>query len=123
MTNLKLKCGAEGCSFETPEVDAAIAWGLLQYHRQDSHAPVGAGGGGGVGAQGARQASGKSSKKPDRPTLDMDTTEGEWGIFEDSWARYKRMTGLEDMDTIRDCLLYTSPSPRDRTRSRMPSSA
>ena len=25
--------------------------------------------------------------------------------------------------TNRDCLLYTSPSPRDRTRSRMPSSA
>ena len=24
---------------------------------------------------------------------------------------------------ILDCLLYTSPSPRDRTRSRMPSSA
>ena len=24
---------------------------------------------------------------------------------------------------FRDCLLYTSPSPRDRTRSRMPSSA
>ena len=26
-------------------------------------------------------------------------------------------------DSIRGCLLYTSPSPRDRTRSRMPSSA
>ena len=26
-------------------------------------------------------------------------------------------------EIIRDCLLYTSPSPRDRTRSRMPSSA
>ena len=25
--------------------------------------------------------------------------------------------------TLRICLLYTSPSPRDRTRSRMPSSA
>ena len=25
--------------------------------------------------------------------------------------------------TINTCLLYTSPSPRDRTRSRMPSSA
>ena len=25
--------------------------------------------------------------------------------------------------TPEDCLLYTSPSPRDRTRSRMPSSA
>ena len=24
---------------------------------------------------------------------------------------------------VYDCLLYTSPSPRDRTRSRMPSSA
>ena len=27
------------------------------------------------------------------------------------------------LDGIWDCLLYTSPSPRDRTRSRMPSSA
>ena len=30
-------------------------------------------------------------------------------------------TGLLDLAT--NCLLYTSPSPRDRTRSRMPSSA
>ena len=29
----------------------------------------------------------------------------------------------DDMQTERGCLLYTSPSPRDRTRSRMPSSA
>ena len=29
----------------------------------------------------------------------------------------------EDLNTLYDCLLYTSPSPRDRTRSRMPSSA
>ena len=28
-----------------------------------------------------------------------------------------------DADLYKDCLLYTSPSPRDRTRSRMPSSA
>jgi len=27
------------------------------------------------------------------------------------------------VDRIYGCLLYTSPSPRDRTRSRMPSSA
>ena len=27
------------------------------------------------------------------------------------------------MDVYANCLLYTSPSPRDRTRSRMPSSA
>ena len=30
----------------------------------------------------------------------------------------KILLGVSD-----DCLLYTSPSPRDRTRSRMPSSA
>ena len=27
------------------------------------------------------------------------------------------------LTALSDCLLYTSPSPRDRTRSRMPSSA
>ena len=30
---------------------------------------------------------------------------------------------FDDADDFRTCLLYTSPSPRDRTRSRMPSSA
>ena len=30
---------------------------------------------------------------------------------------------LEDKEQNEGCLLYTSPSPRDRTRSRMPSSA
>ena len=52
--------------------------------------------------------------------------------------RKKGMKILEEMDLLKssdkpisrdfmahiiDCLLYTSPSPRDRTRSRMPSSA
>ena len=31
--------------------------------------------------------------------------------------------GFEQMDYVLDCLLYTSPSPRDRQKSRMPSSA
>ena len=30
---------------------------------------------------------------------------------------------VQDRETTIACLLYTSPSPRDRTRSRMPSSA
>ena len=30
---------------------------------------------------------------------------------------------LPEFDKDKICLLYTSPSPRDRTRSRMPSSA
>ena len=34
-----------------------------------------------------------------------------------------RLRGTRDGLTSLGCLLYTSPSPRDRTRSRMPSSA
>ena len=30
---------------------------------------------------------------------------------------------LTNFNVLQPCLLYTSPSPRDRTRSRMPSSA
>ena len=36
----------------------------------------------------------------------------------------ENMLRNEDGKSVtKDCLLYTSPSPRDRTRSRMPSSA
>ena len=35
----------------------------------------------------------------------------------------ERKTALDFAASIRDCLLYTSPSPRDATLSRMPSSA
>jgi len=57
-------------------------------------------------------------------------TEGEvyYGEIEKAYRFAKR--DLESMDNIetwvsdsKTCLLYTSPSPRDRTRSRMPSSA
>ena len=37
----------------------------------------------------------------------------------DDFAR----TALTNIERYMGCLLYTSPSPRDRTRSRMPSSA
>ena len=36
-------------------------------------------------------------------------------------AKHGNSTSPLDVDKL--CLLYTSPSPRDRTRSRMPSSA
>ena len=39
---------------------------------------------------------------------------GSWEVFDDTGTVH---------DTYDTCLLYTSPSPRDRTRSRMPSSA
>jgi len=37
--------------------------------------------------------------------------------------KFRWCTDVLRINPIRNCLLYTSPSPRDRTRSRMPSSA
>ena len=39
------------------------------------------------------------------------------------WINHLRDNGLEVVDNIVSCLLYTSPSPRDAIPSRMPSSA
>ena len=36
---------------------------------------------------------------------------------------FKAKSQVDTLEEDMDCLLYTSPSPRDRTRSRMPSSA
>ena len=36
---------------------------------------------------------------------------------------FAMISSQQDVDLFNHCLLYTSPSPRDRTRSRMPSSA
>ena len=77
MPNVKLKCGASRCDYMMEELSAEIAWGLLQFHRQDNHVQQGVGGG--EGHQPRPAASGKSLKKPDRPGLDMDITEGEGG--------------------------------------------
>ena len=38
-------------------------------------------------------------------------------------AKFTKQTGIKVNLEVVPCLLYTSPSPRDRTRSRMPSSA
>ena len=42
-----------------------------------------------------------------------------YGLARESWSFFAR----ELWENANSCLLYTSPSPRDRTRSRMPSSA
>ena len=49
------------------------------------------------------------------------------GAYRDSYGDYSTRIGTSKLrmalTPVWDCLLYTSPSPRDRTRSRMPSSA
>ena len=54
---------------------------------------------------------------------------GQLDIGEGAHTPESAMSLAEELTMLRkrvkdqDCLLYTSPSPRDRTRSRMPSSA
>ena len=50
---------------------------------------------------------------------------GQGGTEAMDWAQmlYRMYTRFFEQKGWKTCLLYTSPSPRDRTRSRMPSSA
>ena len=52
----------------------------------------------------------------------MSIHEGEW-LGENGELIYVILNSLGLFWMLITCLLYTSPSPRDRTRSRMPSSA
>ena len=47
------------------------------------------------------------------------------GTSEEEQSKMLKVLGYTSLDELisKTCLLYTSPSPRDRTRSRMPSSA
>ena len=76
--------------------------------------PVDGNGGGG----GARRTSGDGKRgKGKRPRLDP--AEQEKKTLQDMTAKVLAAT----RDEINICLLYTSPSPRDKRQSRMPSSA
>src|SRR5664280_3685279 len=54
-------------------------------------------------------------KEPE--SMAFDRTGILWVICNGGWDRQT----FAELDQISTCLLYTSPSPRDRTRSRMPS--
>ena len=37
--------------------------------------------------------------KPERPTIEADSTDNKWIIFKDAWTRYKQMAKLENVKT------------------------
>ena len=51
-------------------------------------------------------------------TISFTPPDGEFDLM-----TYRLTTQVKPLIWVEACLLYTSPSPRDRTRSRMPSSA
>ena len=60
-------------------------------------------------------------------TMDTGVASGQFIVTGDLTVQgattFVSSTNIDIKDNIITCLLYTSPSPRDRTRSRMPSSA
>ena len=66
-------------------------------------------------------------KVPKEPLVGLIVRKEQKGYGANAWIEGKlppkgsKVVVVEDVTTT--CLLYTSPSPRDRTRSRMPSSA
>ena len=50
---------------------------------------------------------GASVKLSERPTIDIEATEGEWVVFTDSWSRYKRMAKLTAVVAVKDHLRQT----------------
>ena len=57
---------------------------------------------------------------------DYECVEGEWKLPRTvvvKFPSYEKALEFYNSEEYKPCLLYTSPSPRDRTRSRMPSSA
>ena len=54
------------------------------------------------------------SVKPVRPSIDIETTEGEYAIFEDQWSRFKRMAKLTTLVDIRDNLRQCCTDPLNK---------
>ena len=66
----------------------------------------------------------KSKKKTKYKTLNGEAVEEiKPGTVRECRDFYKRYEDVEGFEIYGNCLLYTSPSPRDATLSRMPSSA
>ena len=66
------------------------------------------------------------AKLNDVKTNEINTTEHNIAVFNEIFIKIQELRRLDPEREINQyafCLLYTSPSPRDRQKSRMPSSA
>lgn len=43
----------------------------------------------------------RKTQRPDRPVINAGIDDREWSLFKDTWSRYKRMIGVNDVETIR----------------------
>ena len=67
---------------------------------------------------------GETPKTPEEMEKFVKNIDLNTGDVKESFVNRGNISAAEEyISSINRCLLYTSPSPRDRTRSRMPSSA
>ena len=64
-----------------------------------------------------------STRYPGKPLAELRTKEGKKTLIQLSWEAANKVSDVSEIYVATDCLLYTSPSPRDGLLSRMPSSA
>ena len=76
------------------------------------------GAGGGIGQAAARLFAAEGAK-----LMLVDINEEPLVALAKSIGADQTVYTVADVSSVSDCLLYTSPSPRDMRRSRMPSSA
>ena len=77
----------------------------------------------GIGRYMAAQGITWAKKRWPAYTVDGTDLNNKDALNEDTRLRRDHFLRVHGFDVVYACLLYTSPSPRDRTRSRMPSSA
>ena len=79
-----VKCPLDGCSYKTPDLDAAIVAALLTTHSISHNS-----------TQGSTRV-----KKVSRPTLSSSGTSEEWQYFLSRWRDYKEATKITGKDLI-----------------------
>ena len=106
------------CEWKSQDLGEALVLVGLNAHLQSVHQiqPAGAGGGGQGGAR-------STEKRPPRPEADIDMTESKWLVFLDKWERFKRMTGLQEVQKIRDNLRQCATESLDRRMFELKGSA
>ena len=85
-----IKCPIDGCEYTTDDVEATIAAALLNSHASKHVPPV---------APLATHQYRPSVRKPERPQIDIESSESQWAFFLDEWDTYKRRAGISGPDT------------------------
>ena len=85
-----IKCPIDGCEYTTDDVEATIAAALLNCHASKHAPPV---------APLATHQYRPSVRKPERPKIDIESSESQWAFFLDEWDTYKHRAGISGPDT------------------------